>query len=382
MWWKSNKGTLGVPGYPKGVKAAIHYFKKYDADKSGALDVSEFTAMCKEMRWPKKDVADSLKLLDSNGDGEISFNEFLTWYSDDGMVTNLLKTYDKDKDGMLNPKEFAALCKDNWGLDKKKSGKLLKKFDADADGVMSLNDLSGMLTQLGSNKSEGASKSTKVTEDDFMRESSDEDDGSLPDTVALPRSMVAAFEANENAKLSSEMKKVLANESKKQISVRSLVSKKKRRFTDDGFDLDLTYITDRVIALGFPSEGRESMYRNKMKDVQRFFKTRHMGSFKIYNLCSERTYSPKKFSEKAGGSGHAAHYPFEDHNAPALGQLFDICRDMDQFLKSNSNNVVAVHCKAGKGRTGTVIAAYLLYAKEFNTSSEALAYFGTPLIPT
>ena len=126
------------------------------------------------------------------------------------------------------------------------------------------------------------------------------------------------------------------------------MSKKKRRYTDDGFNLDLTYITDRVIALGFPSEGREAMCkwpsiqkfqegsiesilrvqnsdRNKMKDVQRFFKSRHRGQFKIYNLCSERTYSAKKFSESQGGGGKAAHYPFEDHNAPTLAQLLDIC---------------------------------------------------------
>jgi hypothetical protein len=31
------------------------------------------------------------------------------------------------------------------------------------------------------------------------------------------------------------------------MAVRSLVSKKKVRFTEGGFDLDLTYITPRVI---------------------------------------------------------------------------------------------------------------------------------------
>ena len=39
-----------------------------------------------------------------------------------------------------------------------------------------------------------------------------------------------------------------------------------------------------------------------------------------------------------------------------------VCQDMHAFLEADENNVVAVHCKAGKGRTGTVIAAYFLYA--------------------
>lgn len=152
--------------------------------------------------------------------------------------------------------------------------------------------------------------------------------------------------------------------------VRGLVSKKKKRFQEDGFDLDLTYITDQIIAMGFPSVGREASYRNPMTEVQRFFNERHPGHFKIYNLCSERKYEPSCFD------GACAHYPFDDHNPAPLSVIEGCCKDVHEFLSADPANVAAIHCKAGKGRTGLIISAYLVYSGLCTTTTKALQMFG------
>jgi hypothetical protein len=120
--------------------------------------------------------------------------------------------------------------------------------------------------------------------------------------------------------------------------IRGLVSKKKKRFIDSKYDLDLAYITDRLIAMGFPSEGREGIIRNPMNKVQQFFEERHANHYKVYNLCSERTYKTVAFRAPV------AHFGFDDHNPPTLELLDVICRDVTEWLEFDARNVAALHC--------------------------------------
>ena len=58
-------------------------------------------------------------------------------------------------------------------------------------------------------------------------------------------------------------------------AIREKVSTNKFRFHDKDFNLDLTYITNRIIACGFPADGLEGLYRNKKEDLVRFFNHYH-----------------------------------------------------------------------------------------------------------
>lgn len=150
---------------------------------------------------------------------------------------------------------------------------------------------------------------------------------------------------------------------------RGLVSKEKRRFQQDGFDLDLSYITDHLIAMGYPSAGAEGVYRNPIEFVQKFFDLRHPQAFLLYNLCAERTYDVRQFQ------GRVRHFPFEDHNPPAFRMIKVFCEDVRQFLAEHPQHAVSIHCKAGKGRTGTLISCYLIYAGMVSSSDQALEVF-------
>ncbi|XP_071702243.1 phosphatidylinositol 3,4,5-trisphosphate 3-phosphatase and protein-tyrosine-phosphatase PTEN2A-like [Rutidosis leptorrhynchoides] len=162
-----------------------------------------------------------------------------------------------------------------------------------------------------------------------------------------------------------------------QVRARHMVSQNKRRYQEGGFDLDLTYITDNVIAMGFPagdmSSGLfgyfEGFYRNHMEEVIKFLETHHKDRYKVYNLCSERLYDASLFA------GKVACFPFNDHNCPPIHLIPSFCQSAYSWLKEDILNVVVVHCKAGKARTGLMICSLLLFLKFFPTAQECIDYY-------
>ena len=111
-------------------------------------------------------------------------------------------------------------------------------------------------------------------------------------------------------------------------ATRRLVSQNRRRFRDPEFDLDLTYVTDQLIAMSLPARGQSAAIRNPIGEVARFFKKRHTGHYHILNLTAESygSYSASAFEE------HVTRLPVDDHNAVPLLQLYDACCAFENFF--------------------------------------------------
>ena len=107
--------------------------------------------------------------------------------------------------------------------------------------------------------------------------------------------------------------------------LREIVSGKRKRFQADSYNLDITYITERVLAMSFPAQGFEKLYRNSISNVANFLKKRHAKNFRVFNM-SGRAYDISKFDNQVES------FEWEDHHSPALHILFQACKSMYEFL--------------------------------------------------
>lgn len=73
--------------------------------------------------------------------------------------------------------------------------------------------------------------------------------------------------------------------------------------------VDLVYMTDQVIIMGYPAVGLQGLYRNRREDAKKYLETRHGRNFWVFNLCPirENHYSENVFD------GRVSRYPFPDH---------------------------------------------------------------------
>ncbi|XP_041859733.1 tensin-2 isoform X2 [Melanotaenia boesemani] len=138
------------------------------------------------------------------------------------------------------------------------------------------------------------------------------------------------------------------------------------RVMERHYDFDLTYITERIISVFFPPKLEEQRYRLNLKEVAAMLKSKHQDKFLLLNL-SERRHDITRLNPKVHDFG------WPDLHAPPLDKICAICKAMENWLTSDPQHVVVLHCKGNKGKTGVIIAAYMHYSKISAGADQALS---------
>ena len=72
--------------------AASQYFQFFDADKSGFIDLSEFPSLYADLvknGFNMGTIEAAIAELDTDGDGKITFNEYIDWLKRIGSLPSL-----------------------------------------------------------------------------------------------------------------------------------------------------------------------------------------------------------------------------------------------------------------------------------------------------
>ncbi|KAF2683995.1 hypothetical protein K458DRAFT_339088 [Lentithecium fluviatile CBS 122367] len=136
--------------------------------------------------------------------------------------------------------------------------------------------------------------------------------------------------------------------------LRQIVAGPRARHPEAG--LDLCYVTDNIIATSGPSGTYpQRAYRNPLDTLVKFLDSKHGHDWAIWEFRAEGTgYPDSEVYDRV------YHYPFPDHHPPPFALIPNIMASMRNWLREKEGRVVVVHCKAGKGRSGTASCSYLI----------------------
>ncbi|XP_050817940.1 putative tyrosine-protein phosphatase auxilin isoform X4 [Gopherus flavomarginatus] len=130
-------------------------------------------------------------------------------------------------------------------------------------------------------------------------------------------------------------------------------------------ELDISYVTSRIIVMSFPAEGVELGFRNHIEDVRTFLDSRHPDHYTVFNL-SQKSYRSAKFHNRVSECS----WPMRQ--APSLHNLYAVCKNMHNWLQQNPKNVCVIHCMDGRAASAVLVSAMFCFCHLFSSPVPAI----------
>lgn len=132
--------------------------------------------------------------------------------------------------------------------------------------------------------------------------------------------------------------------------------------------MDLSYITERILALWFPGEVTAAEFRAGHQQTAHMLQSKHGSGYMVFNLSEPKGGMRREHSRvKECGWPPAL--------APPLERLCSVCKDMDTWLGGGSSRVAVLHVRGERERIGVVVAAYMHYSSICGSPEQALDRF-------
>lgn len=145
-------------------------------------------------------------------------------------------------------------------------------------------------------------------------------------------------------------------------------------------DLDISFITQRILVMPCPTEGIESTYKtNHIEDVKMYMEQRsHPSKISVYNLGPRCARLPPPVRTVECGFIYQPNPP----KAPSLTHMYSLAEDMYGFLNSDPKTVIIIQSPdGGRGTASTLISALMIYAQLVREPEDALQMFAVKRTP-
>lgn len=144
-------------------------FCKYDEDGSNTIEADEFWKMCYDMGHylNEEQLKFAVNRLDVNGSGQISYDEFATWWKDENRfekvklteegrerlmaASKYFRQFDCNHTGSVSSRDFSSIYKDllACGFPLDSLAATLQEIDSDGNGLISFNEYLDWLVNRG-----------------------------------------------------------------------------------------------------------------------------------------------------------------------------------------------------------------------------------------